>query len=671
MLPVRRALALALPALLATSLLAVVPAANAVNPPHGAIVSADPANFTPNITNGRVNALTVVGNRVVVGGTFSTVQNAGSSTNLTRNYLFSFDATTGVVDPNFRPSLNKAVEALAPGPDGTSVYVGGRHTTINGSSNFDRLSRLRLSDGQLVTSFAPNPNGNVYDLVSRNGRLYAGGEFTTIGGQARTRLAALDLTTGAADATLNIPFSGNPIGGASQVWKFDITPNGSTMVVTGNFDTAGGQPRSQIAIVDLSTSPATLSSWSTDLFPFYDTSVVPPRTWCAGVFPHWIREIDISPDGTYVAVVTTGGNNPNRLCDSLTRWELGRTGPGQTPTWTASTGGDSFHSVLATGTAIYAGGHQQWVNNPYNPSRCGVCTGPFPGGMVRTGFSAHDPLNGLPFRWNPGRNPRGKGVLAMVATPTGFFFGSNTDRIAGEYRRKLAFMPLAGGTTVPSIAMPTLPGGFFSVAPTGASTTMVRRSYNGTTFGAPGTVATGVDWSDTRGAFALNGRLYQARSNGTLTVRSFNGTTAGNATAIDLHGLQTAPDPVVYRIPGTALPIPGLGTHLSAMTGLAYEGGWLYYTVQGDPRLYSRGFTEESQTVGAPLLVASSGDGVDWANVRGLAIASGNLYFALADGTLNRIAWVSGHPTGGVTTIGGPAIDGTNWASGGLFVFGS
>ena len=42
--------------------------------------------------------------------------------------------------------------------------------------------------------------------------------------------------------------------------------------------------------------------------------------------------------------------------------------------------------------------------------------------------------------------------------------------------------------------------------------------------------------------------------------------------------------------------------------------------------------------MGAPLLVASSGDGVNWANVRGLAIASGNLYFALADGTLNRIA---------------------------------
>ena len=78
--------------------------------------------------------MTVVGNRVIVGGTFTTVQNAGSSTNLTRNYLFSFDAATGVVDPNFRPSLNKAVEALAPGPDGTSVYVGGRHTTINGST---------------------------------------------------------------------------------------------------------------------------------------------------------------------------------------------------------------------------------------------------------------------------------------------------------------------------------------------------------------------------------------------------------------------------------------------------------------------------------------------------------------------------------------------------------
>ena len=363
----RRCLALVLPALLAVSLLAVVPEASAVNPPHGSIVSADPANFTPNITNGRVNALTVVGNRVVVGGTFTTVQNAGSSTNLTRNYLFSFDATTGVVDPNFRPSLNKAVEALAPGPDGTSVYVGGRHTTINGNTNFDRLSRLRLSDGQLVTSFAPNPNGNVYDLVSRNGRLYAGGEFTTIGGQPRTRLAALDLTTGAADASLNIPFSRQP--DRRHVADLEVRHHSERQHAGGDRQLrhrrrSAPLPDRDRGPVDEPGHPLVVEHRSV---PFFDTSVVPPRTWCAGVFPHWIRDIDISPDGTYVAVVTTGGNNPNRLCDSVTRWELGRTAPGQTPTWTISTGGDSFHSVLATGTAIYGGRAPAVGQQPLQP----------------------------------------------------------------------------------------------------------------------------------------------------------------------------------------------------------------------------------------------------------------------------------------------------------------
>jgi hypothetical protein len=51
-----------------------------------------------------------------------------------------------------------------------------------------------------------------------------------------------------------------------------------------------------------------------------------------------------------------------------------------------------------------------------------------------------------------------------------------------------------------------------------------------------------------------------------------------------------------------------------------------------------------------------------------MTIASNQMYFALADGTLNRIAWSNGQPTGAATAIGGPAIDGTNWASKGLFV---
>ena len=42
-----------------------------------AVVSADPVNFTPNITNGKVEAIVQVGNRMIVAGTFTQAQNAG------------------------------------------------------------------------------------------------------------------------------------------------------------------------------------------------------------------------------------------------------------------------------------------------------------------------------------------------------------------------------------------------------------------------------------------------------------------------------------------------------------------------------------------------------------------------------------------------------------------
>jgi hypothetical protein len=328
-----------------------------------------------------------------------------------------------------------------------------------------------------------------------------------------------------------------------------------------------------------------------------------------------------------------------------------------------------------TGAAIYVGGHQQWMNNPYNPIYCGVCPGPYPGGVARIGFSAHDPSNGLPFSWNPVRDPRGKGVLAMAATAKGIFFGSDTDRIHGETHRRNAFMPLAGGVTVPPNTEYGLPAGLFTIGQTGARHDLLARSFDGTNAGSPSEVAARLDWRKARGGFVLNGRLYLGRENGTLVRRSFDGTSVGTPTTVDLNGLDRSVAPI-FQIPGTHLRIPRLSSHLSEATGMFFENGFVYYTVGGDPRLYARGFTQESQIVGAPLLVASTGDGVDWAKVRGMTMADGGLYFALADGSLNVVGWSGdpfgrGHPSGAVTTIGGPHVDGTDWSSRGMFVFGS
>ena len=71
--------------------------------------------------------------------------------------------------------------------------------------------------------------------------------------------------------------------------------------------------------------------------------------------------------------------------------------------------------------------------------------------MPRPGIAALDPVNGLPLAWNPGRNPRGAGAYALLATPTGLWVGSDTDFI-GNYKykhQKIAFFPLAGGYTAP------------------------------------------------------------------------------------------------------------------------------------------------------------------------------------------------------------------------------
>lgn len=675
----RRLLAAA--AILTAAAFLPTPPAGAVNIGHPSVASESPANFTPNITDGRVNAMLVMNGTVYVGGTFSTVQNAGSSTNITRNYILAYNASTGVVSTTFRPILTGAVEALAPGPDGTSIYVGGNFGSTNGSTTYRRLVRVNATSGATVTSFVTNPNRMVTDLVLRNGQLYASGEFVRIGGAPRSGLARLNPTTGAADPTLDLPFTDpwisprDTVVSRMRVWKIDVTPDGSKLIAGGNFRQVGSARRDQVAILDVNQSPVTVDSWSTTFFRFTDPNNPDPLTnnWCSQTFPHYFRDVDISPDGSYAAIVTTGANYPGHpSCDALTRWELSASGPNQEPDWIAKSGGDSFHSVMATGAAIYAGGHQQWMNNPYNPNRCGVCSGPFPGGVVRTGFSAHDPSNGLPFSWNPVRNPRGKGVLAMVSTPTGFFFGSDTNNIHGVTRRRNAFMPLLGGVIVPANAEYGIPGGFFTLGQSGTPGDLLSRSYDGSAFGPAGKVGT-TDWTNARGGFVLNGTLYVGQEDGTLVRRSFNGSTAGPTTTVNLHGLDQPLNPM-YLIPGTNLPIPPLSTHLSDATGMFFEDGFLYYTVQGDPRLYARGFTQESQMVGAPLLVASTGDGVDWAQVRGMTMASGKLYFALSDGTLNVVNWSGdpfgkGHPTGSVTNIGGPAKDGIDWSSNGMFVY--
>ena len=548
---------------------------------------------------------------------------------------------------------------MAASADGQSLFVGGAFTRVD-TTNQDYLVKIDLQQARVSKSFRGSANDLVQELVVLGDDLYVSGRFTQVGNTDRSGMARLDADSGGVDSAFDVPFTDAPRY-IMSVPEFAIDPAGTRLVAIGNFSRVGGQPRVQAAMLDLTTSPVTVADWQTDEFPVF----VPGSTltWCASDFPSYLRDVDFAPDGSYFIIGTTGANRPNRLCDTVSRWESDDAGTGLKPSWVTWSGGDSFISVAATGAAVYVGGHNQYVNNPYVDRDCGVCD-PAPGAIPREGLAALDPLNGLPYTWNPGRS-RDLGVMQFLATADGLWLGSDTDRLGGETHPKLGFFPTDGGVAVPPSVPYALPGTLYNLdAATGQ---MLRRPYDLSTLGTTEPVAN-LGWRKARGVFALDGRLYFGWANGTLRTRSFDGVSVGAMTKVDLHGLQTAPEPHTFFIPGTTIPVPSITDHLSKMTGAFFADGRMYYTVKGDPRLYYRGFTAESQTVGASLYVASTGDGVKWKQVRGMTMASGQLIYANSVGDLYRVGF-DGGPVGTPELIGGLGVDGVNWASRGFFAF--
>ena len=451
------------------------PAAASMEQPR--LVSTNPANFTPNVDNGRVLAVAQVGSYIVLGGTFTSVTKGG--TTYDRSHLVAFDATTGAVLAGFHPTTDGAVATLAAAADGSSVFVGGAFNTVNGATH-RKVVRLNVANGAAVGSFSPGAiNGKVNDLKLVGGTVYVGGKFTKVAGQSRSRMASLDASSGALTTKLNVSFAGANNGGGTFVSKFDVSPDGSRLVVIGNFTSVEGQSRPQIAMLDTSGASATLASWATDRYP----------NVCARAFNTYMRDLDFSPDGSYFIVSTTGAyRGADTLCDAITRWETDHTGSGQQPTWIDHTGGDTTYAVAATGVAVYAGGHMRWLNNSYAGDRAG------PGAVPHEGIVALDPATGLPFSW-PAFRARGVGVFDMLATDDGLWLGSDTNFFGGERRQRIAFLPLAGGQVVPTPATPELPATALQLG-RGGGTTDPSVLYR-VNAGGPALLSTddGPDWS--------------------------------------------------------------------------------------------------------------------------------------------------------------------------------
>ena len=446
--------------------------------PQSQVVSSVPANYTPNIDGGVVFAIAQVGSWIVAGGTFTSATQHGSSTPVPNDGIVAFDQTTGALDTGFAPTLDGPVDAVIPGPTPGTVYVGGQFSTVNGVKS-KGITLLNLSDGSIVSGFKPPVLNGIVEAMRLSGeRLYLTGTFTLAGGVTHDGLATLNPTTGALDPFMNIQLTGHhnyngsgadgPVGGRAM----DISPDGTRAIIVGDFKDANGTIHDQIVMIDLTGSSATIDpNWNTNEFS---------GACASSAFDTYVEDVDFSPDGSYFVVATTGGGGISQntdgsrsLCDSVSRWSTTDTGTNVQPTWVDYTGNDSFWSVAVTGTAIYLGGHERWVNNPNGSDS------PAAGAIPRPGMAAVDPASGMPLAWNPGRNPRGAGAYSLLATPQGLYVGSDTNYIGNyQYRRdEIAFFPLSGGYTPASTATGSLPANVYEAGqlPNSSNTNVLYR----------------------------------------------------------------------------------------------------------------------------------------------------------------------------------------------------
>ncbi len=459
------------------------------------VVSSVPAAYTPNLDGGVAFAIAQVGSWIVAGGTFTSATPHGSSTAVPDNGLVAFDQSTGALDTGFAPTLDGPVASVLPGPTAGTVYVGGQFNTVNGVKS-KGVTLLNLSNGSIVSGFQPPVlNGIVESMRLAGGRLYLAGTFTLTGAVTHDGLATLNPTTGALDPYMNIQltghhnYNGSGADGAVGGRAMDISPDGTRAIVIGDFKDANGALHDQIVMIDLGGSTAVIDpNWNTGAF----------NAPCAsGAFDTYVEDVDFSPDGSYFAIAATGGggisNNADgtrSLCDSVSRWNTTDTGTDVQPTWVDWTGNDSFWSVAVTGTAIYLGGHQRWLNNPNGSDS------PAAGAIPRPGLAAVDPASGMPLAWDPGRNPRGAGAYALLATPLGLYVGSDTNYI-GNFRYKhdeIAYFPLAGGYTPASTATAALPANVYEAGelPTSNNTNVLYRVDAGGP--AISAIDNGPDW---------------------------------------------------------------------------------------------------------------------------------------------------------------------------------
>lgn len=381
----------------------------------GTSVSNVASPWTPFLAsaNSNVSQLVPCGSQMFAVGTFSRIGSPLTSTVYTRHNAFSFDATTGRVS-NWHPNVHGTVHSIALSADCRKVYLAGNFKQVNAQRRH-YLVKVNGTSGKVYKKFKAKSDDVVSTVVRVRKRLMVGGKFSRIGGADRSVMASLRRKTGKASGYLDLPVTGHIAGpsGVKRITKFEVNPDGSRMVVMGNFASVNGHARQQIFMLHLKKSdPVTLRKWNSPSFALA----------CKPEEPFYVRAAAWSPDGKNVYIATTGDRGLSDLCDAAVAFSSSNRSDHR-KLWANYTGCDSLYAIAADAQTVYFGGHERWIDNPFG---CDTKVAP---AKDRQGVGAVKSSNGKSAAWNPGRS-RGLGADDMLRTSAGLWIASDNGTAA-------------------------------------------------------------------------------------------------------------------------------------------------------------------------------------------------------------------------------------------------
>ncbi|NLF56715.1 MAG: hypothetical protein GX580_03655, partial [Candidatus Hydrogenedens sp.] len=302
--------------------------------------------WSNDIGYGDVRTLVVAGDTLYAGGSFS----AGYP----HSNLVAYDVVTGGVR-DWNPGVDGRVYTLA--VSDSVVYAGGEFTSIGGQSR-SNIAALDRETGS-ATEWNPGADGRVSALAVSGETIYSGGDFTRIGGEPRGGAAALDAVSGRATAW-------DPKANDSV---YALSISGTTVYMGGGFTSLGGQPRSCLAAFD--TATGALKDWNPEVLPLY--SYYSDYFNGSGIFA-----MAVSGETVYFGGLFYKVDGQDRICLAAVDTETGEV-TGWNPV-----ADHTVQALAVSGSTVYAGGYFLSV-----------------GGLDRRNLAAIDAVTGEVSDWSP------------------------------------------------------------------------------------------------------------------------------------------------------------------------------------------------------------------------------------------------------------------------------